>query len=82
MTQIITVKFISLDSETRTATFDVDGEQVVRQIADGVTTETLEDHLFALAQGLITEYKERQQPVIQDAPFQSCDVIVEEQPGI
>ena len=52
------VKFLSMDLVNKTATFEVNSNVVNRPIAEGVTDETIKDHLVALAQGLAIELPE------------------------
>lgn len=78
----ITVNFVSIDMETRMATFDVDGVIEERQIADGVGQDTLAEHLTAMAEGLVIEAKERLVPEITEAPFEAGIPIVTEQVGL
>lgn len=78
----ITVNFVSIDMEARTATFDVGGVIEERQIADGVGQDALAEHLIAMAEGLLIEAKERVIPEITAAPFEAGEPIVAEQAGI
>lgn len=78
----ITVKFVSIDMEARTATFDVDGVIEERQIADGVGQDTLGEHLIVMAEGLVIEAKERLVPEITESPFTAGEPIVIEQVGL
>jgi hypothetical protein len=75
----ITVNFVSIDMEARTATFDVDGVIEERQIADGVGQDTIAEHLTAMAEGLVIEAKERLVPEITEAPFAVGQEIITEQ---
>lgn len=54
MTQVI---FTSVDTGNRTATFKVNGVDVTRPIAEGVTSGDLQSHLEALAAGLASEFQ-------------------------
>lgn len=54
-----TCTFVSMSIEERTATFNVNGENITRPISQEVTDETLADHLQALANGLIIEAEEK-----------------------
>lgn len=78
----ITVKFVSIDMETRMATFDVDGVIEERQIADKIKQDTLAEHLTAMAEGLLIEAKARIIPEITNAPFAAGEEIVTEQVGL
>lgn len=53
------IKFISINAETRTATFGVNGKEVTRSISQETTDETLAEHLRALARGLAVELEEQ-----------------------
>lgn len=62
------VKFDSLDGNARTAVFSVPdgvgGQQLVtREVADGITNDSLDKHLIALAGGLAVEFPEEVAPV-------------------
>ena len=52
------VKFKSIDKVNRTATFDVDGEEVTRKIP-AKFAGSIDDHLRALARGIHVEANEK-----------------------
>ena len=69
------VKFTSVDSNARTATFDVDGVSVTRKIPNEFIG-TIDDHLEALARGLAVEYAPTNIKTIEVPAVQSGEEIV------
>ena len=71
-----TVKFVSVDSEKREVTMDVDGKEVVRGIANNV--EDTDAYIQALANGLAIEADNESAKVaaLKETTYKSGDVLV------
>lgn len=72
------IKFVSINPQARTATFNVDGVDVTRKIPakfDG----TIDDYLNALANGLAIEVQEREASAqeIETPAMQVNEVVVD-----
>lgn len=70
----MSVKFKSLDKVGRKVTFDVDGQDITRPIADNVTN--LDKHIEALARGLAIESKKK--PTLKATKYKSGDVLIDD----
>ena len=71
-----TITLVSVDSVARTATFAVNGQNITRGISQEVTSETLADHLQALANGLIIEAEAAAVEVAEVTPLSTDNIQV------
>lgn len=71
------VKFISLDAEARTVTMEVNGQQVVRGIAENV--QNVDQYIEDLAKGLAQEANEPNPFITPETntAYSPGDVVVE-----
>ena len=68
------IKFLSMDSVARTASFDVDGKEVTRNIP-AQFEGTIDDYLAALVQGLAVEAELNQVKELGESSFKSGDIV-------
>jgi len=68
-----TVTFVSMDAENRTATFDVDGAVVTRNIP-AQYAGTIDDYLTALSNGLLIEFSSGEKG-IEETSYKSGQVL-------
>lgn len=71
-----TVKFTSIDKAARTATFDVDGQSVTRNIP-AQYAGTIDDYLNAVAEGLVIEFTVTEVKPIEDTLLKAGDIVVD-----
>lgn len=71
-----TITFTSIDNQARTATFDVDGKTVVRNIPE-VYAGTIDDYLLALAQGLAIEFEDQEVTNIDDPTWEEGQIVIQ-----
>jgi hypothetical protein len=69
-----TVKYISIDSDARTVTFDVDGAKVTRNVPSKFSG-TIDDYVKALADGLVIEYTTPEVTTIETPTYKANDVV-------
>jgi len=70
-----TVKFLSVDKNARTATFDVDGVEITRKIPNEFVG-TIDTHLTALANGLSVEFAPTNIKTIETPEIKAGDEVV------
>ena len=68
------IKFTGINKAGRTATFDVDGKTVVRKIPKKFTG-TIDDHLNALARGLMAEAQAEDVTAIETPKAKAGEVL-------